>query len=202
MNDFLLYAREAGDSVVKESLTTAADDQNCRGEQYRALAKGPLSILYTLCRESRLPDLYAMFPNWNALRAELSWALSPVVGHLDKGDGMVSHASEFNRAERKLYSAVADKESLSVQAKGKIDVSCYASVDHFRGITKMIVCGKRRASDRFATRRVANSIVAARKATTEKSSAVQIESKVSDHFLGVTKMVEPCKNGRCHHDGR
>lgn len=61
----------------------------------------------------------------------------------------------------------------------------------FRGVTKLIAYGKRWASDRFATRHVANPIVAACKAATEKSSVVQIEGKseVSDHFRGVTKMV-------------
>lgn len=70
--------------------------------------------------------------------------------------------------------ATTDKESLSVQTTGKIGVSGYAPADHFPGVTKMIGCGKRWASDRFATRRVANSIGAARKATTEKSSAVRV----------------------------
>lgn len=56
-----------GNSAINQWLTTAANGQNCRGAQYRPLAIEPLPILYTLRRESRLPDLYAMFPNWNAL---------------------------------------------------------------------------------------------------------------------------------------
>lgn len=87
--------------------------------------------------------------------------------------------------------ATTDKESLSVQTRDKSGVSGCAPADHFRGVTKLIVCGKRWGSDRFATRRVANSIAAARKATTGEFSAVQTEgeSEVSDHFRGVTKMV-------------
>jgi len=115
MNDFLRYPPEDGDSVVKESLTTAADDQNCRGAQYKLCAIGSSPILYTLCRESRLPDLYAMFPNWNALR------------------------SEFKRADRDLYSAATVKESLSVQTEGESEV-----FDHFRGITQMVEPGNNR----------------------------------------------------------
>lgn len=88
-------------------------------------------------------------------------------------------------------SAATVKKSLTVRAKCKIGVSGCAPADHFRGVTKLIVCGKRWASDRFATRRVANAVVAARKSTTEKCSAVQAEGKreVSDHFRGATKMV-------------
>jgi len=88
--------------------------------------------------------------------------------------------------------AVTDKEFLSVQTKGKSGVSGSAPADQFRGVTKLIAYGKRWPSDRFATRRVANPIVAACKATTENSSVVQTGSKseVSDHFRGVTKMVE------------
>ncbi len=87
--------------------------------------------------------------------------------------------------------AATDKEFLSVQTKGKSGVSGSAPADQFRGVTKLIAYGKRWASDRFATRRVANPIVAVCKATIEKSSVVQTEckSEVSDHFRGVTKMV-------------
>lgn len=35
-----------------------------------------------------------------------------------------------------------DKESLSIQTRGKIDVFGYASADQFRGITKLIAYGK------------------------------------------------------------
>lgn len=66
-----------------------------------------------------------------------------------------------------------DKQSLSVQTKDQIGVFGDAPADHFRGITKMIACGKRWVCDRFATQRVANFIGAARKATTEKSSVVR-----------------------------
>ena len=87
--------------------------------------------------------------------------------------------------------AVTDKEFLSVQTKGKSDVFGNAPADQFRGVTKLIAYGKRWASDQFATQHVANPIVAACKATTEKTSVVQIEGKseVSDHFRGVTKIV-------------
>lgn len=49
-----------------------------------------------------------------------------------------------------------DKESLSVQTKGRIGDSGHAPVDHVRGVTKLIACGKRWASDhiRGATKMV------------------------------------------------
>lgn len=45
--------------------------------------------------------------------------------------------------------AATDKESLSVQTKGKIGDSDHAPADHFRGVTKLIACGKRWATDHF-----------------------------------------------------
>lgn len=50
--------------------------------------------------------------------------------------------------------------------------------DQFRGVTKLIAYGKRWACGCFATRRVANSIVAACKATTGKSSVVRVGWRV------------------------
>jgi DNA-damage-inducible protein D len=55
------------------------------------------------------------------------------------------------------------------RATESCEASGHAVSDHFRDITKMGVCGERWASDRFATRRVANPIVAAREATAGKS---------------------------------
>ncbi len=43
--------------------------------------------------------------------------------------------------------AATDKESLSAQTKGKVGSSGYAPADHFRGVTKLIACGKRWATD-------------------------------------------------------
>lgn len=86
-----------------------------------------------------------------------------------------------------LEPAATDKEFLLVHTEGGHEASGHVASDHFRGVTKLIVCGKRWASDRFATRRVENPIVAACKATAGKSSAVQ--SEVSDHFRDATKMV-------------
>jgi len=60
-------------SVINHWLTTATDGRNCLAARSTPLAIGPLPLLYTPCRESRLPDLCAMFPNWNALRSNLSW---------------------------------------------------------------------------------------------------------------------------------
>lgn len=111
-----------GSSVINHWLITATAGRNCHAARSAALAIGPLPILYTLCRESRLPGLYVMFPNWNALRSELNWTLPPVADHIDKGDRMVSHASEFNRADRNWHSDATDKESLSVQTQGKSTV--------------------------------------------------------------------------------
>ena len=92
--------------------------------------------------------------------------------------------------------AATDKESLSVQTKGRIGVSGCVPADHFRGVTKMIAYGKRWASDRFATRRVANSTAVASKATPGKPSIVQTEGArvafghaASDHFCGITKLI-------------
>lgn len=73
MTQLILYTSDDGNSVINPWLTTAAARQNCRGGQSTTLAIGTLPVLSTPCRESRLPDFYAMFPNWNALRSELSW---------------------------------------------------------------------------------------------------------------------------------
>ncbi|BBO21880.1 MAG: hypothetical protein HKUEN07_20640 [Rhodocyclaceae bacterium] len=40
--------------------------------------------------------------------------------------------------------AATDKESLTVQTKGKREVSSYAPADHLRGATKMIESGNHR----------------------------------------------------------
>lgn len=98
------------DSVVNHWLITATDGRNCRGEQCRLLAIGPLSSQHGNCQ-----------------------------GMLDssrrEGDDMAS--------------------------------------DHFPGVKKMVTYTKRWASDRIATRCVANSIETAHEVTTEKSLAVR-----------------------------
>lgn len=56
MTQPILYTSEDGNSVVKESFTTAAAGQNCRDGQSATRAMGALPILYTPCRESPLTE--------------------------------------------------------------------------------------------------------------------------------------------------
>lgn len=80
--------------------------------------------------------------------------------------------------DKQLLALQHNLEAAAQLAMKSCDASGHAVSDHFRGVTKLIAYGKRCASNRFATRRVANSIVAARKATTEKFSAVQAGGRV------------------------
>lgn len=75
--------------------------------------------------------------------------------------------------DKQLQALQHNLEAAVQRAMDSCAASGHAIYDHFRGITKMVVHGKRWVSDRFATRRVANPIVAVRKATAEKSPAAR-----------------------------
>ena len=131
MTQAIRYTRDDGDSVVKESLSTAADNQNYRGAQYRPLIIGPLPILYTLSRELPLPDRRGncqemLDSSRRKARAEKRWSSEQFA---------TWRVANSIAAARK---ATAEKSS-AAQSKGESGV-----IDHFRGITKMVESGNNR----------------------------------------------------------
>lgn len=162
MTQAILHNQEAGDSVVKDSLTTAADGRNCRGAQYSHLTIRPLPILNTACREWHLPRKRWASGRFATRRVADSIVAAPKASaekssvvrdatnlrHM-RGFYLAFPIRDALRRESgwmhlllgDMVHAATVKESLSVQTKGESKVS-----DHFRGVTKMVDLGNNRRS--------------------------------------------------------